>query len=59
VGRNCNLLQGEGTEKELVHRLANGIRACKPCEATLANYTVDGDPFQHSAGDGAVSLFNF
>ncbi|HET6228726.1 MAG TPA: PAS domain S-box protein, partial [Longimicrobiaceae bacterium] len=45
VGRNCRILQGEGTDPAAVARMAEAVRAGLPCEVEVLNYRKDGTPF--------------
>jgi PAS domain S-box-containing protein len=64
LGRNCRFLQGPGTDREVVRRLAEGIAAAVPVTATLLNYRRDGTPFWNDVAispvfDGAGELTHF
>ena len=45
LGRNCRLLQGEGTDPDEVARLRQAVWDMQPVTATLLNYRKDGRPF--------------
>lgn len=45
VGRNCRLLQGEGTDEEMVATLRREIDAERPVSVELRNYRADGTEF--------------
>jgi len=45
LGRNCRFLQGHGTDRREVHRLAAALRAGRSHRAVLLNYRRDGEPF--------------
>jgi PAS domain S-box-containing protein len=45
VGRNCRLLQGEGTNPGAVEQLHTAVREERAATVTLLNYRADGSPF--------------
>lgn len=45
VGRNCRLLQGTGTDSQVVARLGQALRDAEPISCELLNYRRDGSPF--------------
>jgi PAS domain S-box-containing protein len=45
LGRNCRILQGEGTDPQEVARLRDAVWAMRPATASLLNYRRDGRPF--------------
>jgi PAS domain S-box-containing protein len=45
VGRNCRFLQGEGTDRGPVARIAEAVRAEQDITADILNYTAEGRPF--------------
>ena len=44
-GRNCRMLQGPGTDREVARQLREAIRAAQPVTVALLNYRRDGQPF--------------
>ena len=47
LGKNCNLLQGEKTEKEKVDQIRQAIAQRKQITLTLINYKANGKPFSN------------
>jgi two-component sensor histidine kinase len=45
VGRNCRFLQGDGTDRGTVARIAKAMRAEQDITADILNYTAQGRPF--------------
>lgn len=45
VGHNCRFLQGPGTDRAVVDRVRDGLRARTTVGETLLNYRKDGTPF--------------
>ncbi|MCU1691594.1 MAG: domain S-box-containing protein/diguanylate cyclase protein [Frankiales bacterium] len=45
VGRNCRLLQGEGTDPDAVRALSQAVRAGRQHTTVLRNYRKDGSPW--------------
>lgn len=45
IGRNCRLLQGEGTDPAAIDVIRQAIHAGRDCEVELLNYRKDGEPF--------------
>ena len=45
VGKNCRFLQGPGTEKSDVERIADAIKKEKDVSVNLVNYKKDGTKF--------------
>lgn len=45
IGRNCRLLQGEGTDPAAVAAMREAVAAGRPCQVELLNYRKDGTPF--------------
>ncbi len=45
MGRNCKLLQGDGTEADTIASLREAIREGRPCSVIIRNYRKDGTPF--------------
>lgn len=44
-GRNCRLLQGEGTDAAAVAEIRKALATGSPCSVELLNYRKDGTPF--------------
>lgn len=64
VGRNCRLLQGEGTQEERVAEFRDAIDASEPVTVELLNYRADGEAFWNQVTvaplyDEAGELINF
>ncbi|MGF1554236.1 MAG: PAS domain-containing protein [Paracoccaceae bacterium] len=64
IGRDCRLLQGEGTDARAVARLRAAIDARRDASVDLLNYRADGTPFTNrlrispiGADDGGVVGF--
>ena len=47
IGRNCRILQGEGTKKADVDRLRAAIEAGQDIAIDITNYRADGRPFMN------------
>ena len=47
LGKNCNLLQGEKTEKEKVAQIRQAISRREQLTLTLTNYKANGKPFSN------------
>jgi PAS domain S-box-containing protein len=45
LGRNCRILQGEGTDPETVRTVRDAIDERRPVSVELRNYRKDGTPF--------------
>ena len=45
IGRNCRILQGEGTDPEAVAQLRRQLAAERDCHVMLCNYRKDGSQF--------------
>jgi PAS domain S-box-containing protein len=45
IGRNCRLLQGEGTREEPVARMREAVENAESVSVTLRNYRKDGEMF--------------
>jgi two-component system cell cycle sensor histidine kinase/response regulator CckA len=48
IGRNCNFLQGAGTDPTAVTRIREALAAGSGCSVELLNYRKDGTPFWNS-----------
>ncbi|MBN8615935.1 MAG: PAS domain S-box protein [Deltaproteobacteria bacterium] len=63
VGRNCRLLQGKDTDREVVRTLREQIEAGRACTVELLNYRKDGTQFWNEISvspvheGGAISYF--
>jgi PAS domain S-box-containing protein len=64
LGRNCRFLQGPDTDRDMVARLGNAIRAEQPISVDLLNYRRDGSTFWNAlyvspvrGDDGAVQFY--
>ena len=47
LGHNCRLLQGEGTDRATVRRIAEAMAADRPITVEILNYRKDGSPFHN------------
>ena len=45
IGRNCRLLQGPGTDPQMVAQISQAIAERREVKATLLNYRKNGQPF--------------
>lgn len=45
IGRNCNLLQGEATDRNVVAQMRVALNEFQPVRVELVNYRRDGMPF--------------
>jgi len=45
VGKNCRFLQGDQTNRNVVKKFSEHIKACKEVTDLLLNYKADGTPF--------------
>ena len=54
VGRNCRFLQGEGTDRAEVRRLAECLAQEDECDFELLNYRKDGSPFWNRIHVGPI-----
>lgn len=45
LGRNCKVLQGEGSDKRAIEQIRNGLRKERDVQTTIRNYRKDGTPF--------------
>ena len=48
IGRNCRLLQGEGTDDATVRQIRRAVDAERPISVTILNYRKDGEPFHNA-----------
>jgi PAS domain S-box-containing protein len=45
IGKSPRILQGAGTDKKVIARLAVALKSCKKFEGKAINYKKDGTPF--------------
>jgi PAS domain S-box-containing protein len=63
LGRNCRILQGEGTKNETVAKISSAIKDCLPIDIEILNFRKDGSPFLNSMSifpvlsDGQLRFF--
>ena len=58
IGRNCQFLQGEGTDRSVVARMREAIARREPVSIELINYKRTGEPFRKSPGSGPGPRFS-
>ncbi len=54
LGKNCRLLQGARTEKELIKKMSHAINKGNACDVVITNYTKSGKAFINSLSIGPV-----
>ncbi len=45
IGKNCRLLQGQGTDPDTKRQIRDAINTQQECHVTIQNYRKDGTPF--------------
>jgi PAS domain S-box-containing protein len=64
LGRNCRMLQGPGTDSDLIEAMRHAVRAGEAIELEILNYRKDGRPFWNAlhispVRDSAGSISHF
>lgn len=64
VGRNCRFLQGPDTDRQVIEKVGQSLRAARPVTTALLNYRKDGSTFWNEVSispvhDSAGALTHF